>query len=107
MVKHITEASFTHDVINASKPIIIDFFAEWCGPCRQMAPHFEELSKELEHQYIFGKVNIDDDRSLAVNHGITSIPTLIFYKNGKQVGSICGFLSKQEIIKKIDDIFGQ
>jgi len=107
MVTSVTSANFNTVVINNEKPVVLDFFAEWCGPCRQMAPGFAELAAELKNSHIFGKIDIDEERELAVNHGITSIPTLVFYKNGKQVGSVSGFLSKQEIVKKMDAIFGQ
>lgn len=107
MVTQITQENFNTLVISSTKPVVIDFFAEWCGPCRQMAPGFEQLSKELATSYVFGKVDIDEDRELAINHGIMSIPTLVFYNNGKQVGSISGFLSKQEIAAKLIAIFGQ
>ena len=107
MVTKITSANFASTVINSDKPVVLDFFAEWCGPCRQMAPIFEELSNELGGAYIFGKIDIEEDRALAVNHGITSIPTLIFYKGGKQVGAISGFLSKQEMKAKFTSVFGQ
>ena len=107
MVTKITSANFASTVINSDKPVVLDFFAEWCGPCRQMAPIFEELSNELGGAYIFGKIDIEEERALAVNHGITSIPTLIFYKGGKQVGAISGFLSKQEMKAKFTSVFGQ
>lgn len=97
MVKEITAANFEQEVTNASLPVVIDFFAEWCGPCQQMAPHFAELSQELEGKYVFGKVNIDDQRDLAVAHGISSIPTLIMFRNGERVAAESGFLSKEEI----------
>jgi thioredoxin 1 len=107
MVSLITNENFNTLVINAEKPVVIDFFAEWCGPCRQMAPGFEDLSRELKDSYVLGKVDIDEDRELAINHGIASIPTLVFYNAGKQVGSISGFMSKQEIKAKLIAIFGQ
>jgi len=107
MLITITNESFNELVIKATKPVVLDFFADWCGPCRQMAPGFEELSNELSESYVFGKVDVDENRQLAITHGITSIPTLIFYKNGRQVGAISGALSKKEIAEKLIALFGQ
>lgn len=107
MVKTITGANFNALVIQNTKPVILDFFADWCGPCRHMAPLIEQLAGEWSESYFFGKVDIAEDRALAIDHGISAIPTLIFYRNGKQVGAVSGFLSKEEIKAKLVSIFGQ
>ena len=107
MVKEITAANFEQEVKNASLPVVIDFFAEWCGPCQQMAPHFEQLAEELSDSYVFCKVNIDNERDLAVDHGISSIPTLVMYKDGERVAAESGFLSKDEIKTKVAQAFAQ
>ena len=106
MVTEITSTNFDQEVKNASKPVVIDFFAEWCGPCQQMAPHFEELAKELSSQYSFCKVNIDNERELAIDHGISSIPTLVMYKDGERVATESGFHSKDELAAKLAAAFG-
>lgn len=103
MVKTITASSFDADVKNESLPVVIDFFAEWCGPCREMAPAFEELATEMSGQWVCGKINIDDERELAIDHGITSIPTLIVYRNGERVISLSGAMSKDEIKVKVTE----
>ena len=105
MVKTITAANFEAEIKNADLPAVVDFFAEWCGPCREMAPAFEELSNEMDGQCVFGKVNIDDERDLAIDHGITSIPTLVMYKGGERVATVSGAMSKDELKAKIAEAF--
>lgn len=105
MAKEITSANFEQEVKNSTKPVIIDFFAEWCGPCQQMAPHFEALSEELGDTYTFGKINIENERELAIDHQVSSIPTLIMYKGGERVAAFSGFLDKEEIKQKIAEAF--
>jgi len=107
MVISLTDANFDSVVIKSTKPVVIDFFAQWCGPCRQMAPHFAQLSEELKESYVFAKVDVDEENGLSINHGITALPTLVFYKNGRQVGSIRGALSAQELREKLITVFGQ
>jgi len=97
MVKEITSQNFEAEVKNASKPVLLDFYAEWCGPCKQMAPEFEALAAELSGSHVFGKVNIDNERDLAIQHGISSIPTLVLYKDGTHSIVGVGYLGKDEI----------
>jgi len=106
MPKEITSASFESDVLQSSKPVVIDFYAEWCGPCQQMAPHFDELANELKESYSLVKINIDEQRDIAIAHAISSIPTLVFYKNGAKVAVEGGYLDKTELKKKIQEHLG-
>lgn len=97
MAIELTADNFTAEVTNSDKPVVIDFYAEWCGPCQQMAPHFDKLSDELKATHKLVKLNIDNEREIAVNHGIASIPTLIFFKGGQQVGTENGYLDEGEL----------
>ncbi|MEM4259739.1 MAG: thioredoxin [Candidatus Woesearchaeota archaeon] len=100
---NLTSTNFEKEVIGSKKPVIIDAYAEWCGPCKLMAPLFEELSKEM-NEYKFLKFNTDEDEKLAAMFGIMSIPTLLIFNNGKEVDRITGFMPKmmlKENIKKI------
>lgn len=106
MVKNLTAANFDAEIKNASLPAVVDFFAEWCGPCREMAPAFEALAGEMDGQCVFGKVDIDNERELAIDHGITSIPTLVMYKDGERVATISGAMGKDELKAKLSETFG-
>ncbi len=97
MAKHITQENFVTEVIESSVPVVIDFYAEWCGPCKLMAPHFEELAAELEGQYKLVKVNVDEEQQLAIQHRVASIPTLIVYKGGNVVKQQAGYLDKEQL----------
>ena len=96
----ITSENFEKEVLNSDKPVVVDFYADWCGPCKMMAPVIDELSNENENLKV-GKVNVDDNQNLAVTYGIMSIPTIIIFKNGDVAKKIVGFTSKQEILKEI------
>lgn len=102
MAKEITEYEFDSEVLDSDKPAVVDFFADWCGPCKMMAPVFNELSQEMSDCGFF-KVNVDNDPNLASRYGVMSIPTLIIFKNGQPVSTSVGFISKQELAKKIED----
>lgn len=106
MALEITSANFEHEVKKSSLPVVIDVYASWCGPCKQMAPIFEELSKDLDGKVKFVKLNIDDDRDLAVQFNVSSIPTFIFMKAGEMVGKETGAMSKEELKKRIQTHIG-
>lgn len=101
----ITKENYEKEVTSNKKPVIIDVFADWCGPCVQMAPIFEELEKELT-DYAFVKLNVDESRELAIQFGVTSIPTFIFMNKGKVMGKDTGYISKADLKKKIIDLLG-
>ena len=86
-----------NEMINGEKPVLVDFFAEWCGPCKMMAPILDQLKSEVGERASIIKVDVDKNPDLAKEHGIISIPVLEFYKNGKLVDKALGYLSKEEI----------
>ena len=96
-VQHITKANFEELVKNSEKPVLLDFWATWCGPCRMVAPVVEEIAAERP-DYVVGKINVDEEMELAMEFGIISIPTLIVVKNGEAVGKLVGYYPKQEIL---------
>lgn len=92
------------DIIGKSnKPVVIDVFASWCGPCMSMKPSFEQLAEELADTHIFAEINVDESRDLAINFNVTSVPTFIFIKNKQVVGRETGYMSKDELKSHIDD----
>ena len=95
-VVHITKANFEELVTNNSKPVLLDFWATWCGPCRMVAPIVEEIASERD-DIVVGKVNVDEEMELAIKFGIVSIPTLILLKNGMEVDKIVGYRPKADI----------
>ena len=89
------------EAINKDKIAIIDFWASWCGPCKMLAPNFEEASEELGGEYYFYKCNVDDNTDLAIEYNVYSIPTLLAFKNGKEIARNVGFLPSGELKKWI------
>ena len=96
-VQHITKANFEELVKNSEKPVLLDFWATWCGPCRMVAPVVEEIAADRPDDVV-GKINVDEEMELAMEFGIISIPTLIVVKNGEAVGKLVGYYPKQEIL---------
>ena len=94
-------------LIKGDKPVVIDFWAEWCGPCRMIAPIVEEVAKEYDEKAIVGKVNIDNNPSITEHFGIRNIPTLLFLKDGNLVDKHVGALRKPDLIEKIDKLLLQ
>jgi thioredoxin 1 len=101
MALELTDANFQSNVLDSDKLSLIDFWAEWCGPCRAIGPVVEELSKEYNGKVNIGKVNVDQNPTLSMNYGITSIPAILFIKGGKVVDKQIGAVPKSVLDKKI------
>ena len=106
MIHHLTKTNLADVVTSATKPVVIDVYATWCGPCQQVKPIFEALAKELSDQYVFAELNVDEARELAIAYGVTSVPTFIFIKNGDVKGKTLGYMPKEELKKKISEFLG-
>ncbi len=101
-IVHFTDANFKKEALESSLPVLVDFWAPWCGPCKMIGPLVEELSKEYEGKVKIGKLNVDENAKIATHYGIMSIPTLIFLKDGKIMEQAVGVLSKAELRKKVE-----
>ena len=106
MIITVTKENFSKEIEHAEKPVIIDIFATWCGPCQMMKPFFEELAKELGNHYIFAEINVDDSRELAIQFGVSSVPTFIFMKDNQILSKEVGYLSKDALKTKITSLLG-
>jgi thioredoxin 1 len=103
----VDQNSFQNDVINSPKPVVVDFWAPWCGPCRAVAPVIEELSKEYGGKAGFAKVNVDESPILASQYGVMSIPTIIIFKGGKPAEQVIGYKPKNDLKKLLDTVLAQ
>lgn len=101
----ITKDNFEKEIAQSTLPVIIDVFATWCGPCQQMMPIFHELEQEMGTRYKFAKINVDEARELSIQYGVTSVPTFIFIKDNQVKAKETGYMSKEELIEKIEDVF--
>ncbi|MCC7048028.1 MAG: thioredoxin [Alphaproteobacteria bacterium] len=100
--RKVTETSFDSDVLKSAEPVLVDFWAEWCGPCRAIAPSLEDMSKDMAGKVTVAKVNIDENPSIASKYQIRSIPTLMLFKNGKPVATRMGSLPKQALYQWVE-----
>jgi len=100
----LTEGNFSEEVLKSSTPVVVDFWAEWCGPCKMIAPVLDELAGEYDGKVKIGKVNIDEYQQLAINYGINSIPTLLFFKNGQVADQVVGMRSKRDLKASFDRV---
>ncbi|MEQ8322816.1 MAG: thioredoxin TrxA [Rhodospirillales bacterium] len=102
MPKQVTDSSFQQDVLGASGPVVVDFWAEWCGPCKQIAPALEEISAEMGDKVTIAKINIDDNPETPSNYGVRGIPTLILFKDGEVADTKVGALPKSQLVQWIE-----
>lgn len=102
--KAVTDASFEADVLKSSKPVLVDFWAEWCGPCKMVAPVLEELAKEMGDQLTIAKVNVEESPDAPTNFGVRGIPTMILFKDGVPVATKVGALPKDKLKTWIESV---
>jgi len=105
-VTEITKENVEQEVHNADKPVVLDVFAEWCGPCKQMEPIFDQLAKELGDSYKFASLNVDEARDVAVEYGVTSVPTFVFIKDNDVKGKETGYMDQDTLKNKISEYLG-
>lgn len=104
MALQITDASFEEAVLKSDKPVLVDFGAEWCGPCRTLGPIIEELATEYEGRVVVGKVDVDNNQEFAAKYGVRNIPTVLMFKDGEVVGRQVGVASKKTYTDSLDSI---
>lgn len=103
MVVSINSSNFDNEIKFSSKPVLIEVYATWCGPCQHMMPIVEELANELGHQYKFAKLNVDEAREIAVGYGITSVPSFLFIKNNEVIAKEIGYMTKDVLSSKMEE----
>jgi thioredoxin 1 len=104
MVREFTDDNFESEVLGSDKLTIVDLWAEWCGPCKQMNPVVEQLAQEYEGRAVIGKLNVDDNPKVPMEYNVRGIPTFLFFKNGKLVDRIVGSRPKKDFAEKIDTL---
>ena len=102
LIKHTSDASFDSDVLQADKPVLVDYWAEWCGPCKMIAPILDEVSKDYDGRLKIAKMNVDENRDIPAKFGIRGIPTLMLFKNGELAATKVGAMSKAQLTAFID-----
>lgn len=102
LIKHVSDASFEADVLKAEGAVLVDYWAEWCGPCKMIAPVLDEIAKEYEGKLTIAKLNIDENQGTPAKHGVRGIPTLMLFKNGNVEATKVGALSKSQLKAFLD-----
>lgn len=102
-IVYVTDATFEQDVLKSDLPVLLDFWADWCGPCKMIAPVLEQLAEELDGQVRIAKLNVDENRMIAAQYGIRGIPTLMVFKNGENVATKVGALAKAQLNAFVQD----
>ena len=102
LIKHITDTSFEADVLKAGKPVLVDYWAEWCGPCKMIAPILDEVSESYKDKLQIAKMNVDENREIPAKFGIRGIPTLMLFKDGQLAATKVGAMSKAQLTAFID-----
>ena len=102
LIKHVTDATFETDVLQASQPTLVDYWAEWCGPCKMIAPLLDEVSTSYQGKLQIAKMNVDENRDIPAKFGIRGIPTLMLFKNGQLAATKVGAMSKAQLTAFID-----
>jgi thioredoxin 1 len=101
-IKYVSDASFDSDVLKANGPVLVDYWAEWCGPCRMIAPVLDELSRDYKGRLTVAKLNVDENQETPARYGIRGIPTLMLFKDGAVIGTKVGAVSKSQLTTFID-----
>ena len=101
-IKHVTDASFEGDVLKSDRPVLVDYWAEWCGPCKMIAPILDELSKQYGDKLQIAKMNVDENRDIPAKFGIRGIPTLMLFKDGQLAATKVGAMSKAQLVQFLD-----
>ena len=102
LIKHVTDATFEADVLKSAQPILVDYWAEWCGPCKMIAPILDEVSAAYTRKLNIAKINVDENREIPAKFGIRGIPTLMLFKDGQLAATKVGALSKAQLVAFID-----
>lgn len=103
----LTDSNFADEVLKSDKPVLVDFWAAWCGPCRAIAPSIEQLAEEFEGRAVIGKVDVDNNQQVATQFGIRSIPTILFFKDGRAVDQLVGAVPKKMLADKLEALAAQ
>jgi thioredoxin 1 len=105
-IKELTDSNFQAEVLEADAPVVVDFRADWCGPCKMIEPIMIDLATQYENEVIFGQIDVDSHQKVVTRYGIRSIPTLLFFKNGEIVHQIVGVTSKNSLVSKVEELIG-